>query len=75
MYIIAAVNLTAFIIFFFKRAPMASLAPSFEVPPIPLGQALPLSGLEDLTLGLQDVEFSFTEDNWVLVGGSVLGSQ
>ena len=53
----------------------SSLAPSFEVPPIPLGEALPLSSLEDLTLSLQDADFSFTEDNWVLLGASVLGAQ
>jgi hypothetical protein len=57
----------------FDRA--SALAPSFEIPTIPLGETLEVDALKDLELGLQDATIALNTDNWLLLGASVAASQ
>jgi hypothetical protein len=57
----------------FGRA--SSLAPSFDVPSIPLGDSLNLSSLEGLELSIRDATFTLNDDNWLILGASVVGTQ
>ena len=57
----------------FGRA--GSLAPSLEVPTVPLGDALGLEALDDILIGLREAQFAFNEDNWLVLGGSLEASQ
>lgn len=57
----------------FDRA--SALAPSFEIPTIPLGETLEVDSLKDLELGLQNATIALNTDNWLLLGASVAASQ
>ena len=53
----------------FGRA--GSLAPSFEVPTVPLGETIGLEVFDGLEIGLQEADFQFNSDDWLLLGGKL----
>lgn len=57
----------------FDRA--SALAPSFEIPTIPLGDTLEIDALEGLELGLQNSTIALNTDSWLLLGASVTATQ
>jgi hypothetical protein len=57
----------------FERA--SALAPSFEIPAIPLGETLNVSALSDLELRLEDASVALNDDNWLLLGAAVGASE
>ena len=57
----------------FGRA--GSLAPSLEVPTVPLGAVLGIEALDDITIGLKEADFSLNEDNWLVLGGALEATQ
>jgi hypothetical protein len=56
----------------FGRA--SALAPSFELPAIPLGETLNVGALADLELHLQEATIALSEDSWMLLGAKVAAS-
>ena len=57
----------------FDRA--AALAPSFEIPTIPLGDTLEIDALEGLELRLQNATLALNKDSWLLLGASVAATE
>jgi len=47
------------------------LAPRFEVPTVPLGETIGLEVFDGLEIGLQEADFQFNSDNWLLLGGKL----
>ena len=54
---------------------VGSLVPSLEIPTVPLGETLGLEALEGITIGLQEAEFAFNENNWLILGGALEATQ
>lgn len=57
----------------FERA--SALAPSFEIPAIPLGESLNVSALADLELRLQNANVALNDGNWLILGAAVGASE
>lgn len=53
----------------FGRA--SALAPSFELPAIPLGETLSVGALAELELRLQEATIALNDDSWMILGAKI----